>query len=147
MKKIILLCLMAFILSGCTGENGSVSSELPSDIILTEGNYNFTGSSESWEVQFEVDITKKGENENQVDESGTAKFIGEGEPPTILDYKLKTESGMNSSEGSGLMMNDENLSFAQGSCGNCVPIQEGEELELEIIWNGKSEKILLITEK
>ncbi|MFD1030560.1 hypothetical protein [Metaplanococcus flavidus] len=143
MKKIISLCMLAFILSGCTSENGNASSELSSEIIITEGNYNFTGSSESWEVQYEVDIIEKGENENQVEENGTAKFIGEGEPPKTVDYKLETESGANSSEGSGIMMNDETLSFAQGSCGNCVPIQEDEELELEIIWDGKSEIVIL----
>ena len=139
MKKIILLFVTALILSGCNTGDGTVSPEN----ITPEGNYSFTGSNENWEVLFEVDVVNKDQGENQVDENGTLTFIGEDEAPEMVDYKLKTDSGINSKEGTGVPIYEEVGSFAQGSCGNCVPMDADEELELEIIWDGNTEKIIL----
>ncbi|KAA0957583.1 membrane lipoprotein lipid attachment site-containing protein [Planococcus kocurii] len=136
MKKIILLFVTALILSGCNTGDGTVSS----DNITPEENYSFTGSNENWEVLFEVDVVNKDQGENQVDENGTLTFIGEDEAPKMVDYKLKTGSGVNSNEGTSVPIYDEVGSFAQGSCGNCVPMEADEELELEIIWDGIQKK-------
>ncbi|ANU27663.1 membrane lipoprotein lipid attachment site-containing protein [Planococcus versutus] len=141
MKKVILFFILALILSGCTSQDEDIFSE----DVTSEINYIFEGSNENWGISYKVDVINKKKGENQVDEYGTAKFIGEGQTPEMIDYKLATETDINSSEGVGIPIYDRIGDFAQGSCGNCVPMQGDEELELEIIWNGKSEKILLTT--
>lgn len=139
MKKIILLFVTALILSGCNTGDGTVSSKN----ITPEGNYIFTGSNDNWEVLFEVNVVNKEQGENQVDENGTLTFIGADEAPKMVDYKLKTDTGINSQEGTGVPIYAEVGSFAQSSCGNCVPMKADEELELEIISDGNTEKIIL----
>lgn len=144
MKMIIALLISIFILSGCTNEN-TTPENAPN-----EYSYNFTGSSENWEASYEVDIIDKKQGETQRDEEGMIRFIGEDEAPEMIDYKLETENGVDSSAGTGAPIYDNVGYFSQGSCTNCVapikedkPIKNDAEVELEIIWDGKSEKIVL----
>lgn len=145
-KNFIIFLVIAFIISGCINENENITTGNTS----SEYNYTFAGSSESWEASYEIDITDKKQGETQRDEEGTLQFIGDGEAPELIDYKIVLENGVDSSEGTGAPIYDNVGNFSQVSCGNCVPpinedepIEDDAELELEIMWNDKSEKMTL----
>ncbi|ALS74995.1 hypothetical protein AUC31_07035 [Planococcus rifietoensis] len=124
MKKISGLLVLLFILSGCVDGD----------------RYNFSGSSENWDVFYVVDVS---DGTNQV-EDGTVKFTGDGQAPETIEYKLEANSG--GSEGTGITLSDNVASIANGSCGGCAVIQEDEEIEVEITWNGQTENLLLTTD-
>ena len=125
MKKICGLLVLLFVLSGCVDGD----------------RYHFSGSSENWDVFYVVDVSN---GTNQV-KDGTVKFTGDGQAPETIEYKFETTSG--GSEGTGVTLSDNVASIANGSCEGCAVIQEDEEIEVEILWDGKTENLLLTTEK
>lgn len=125
MKKLISLFIMTLILSGCVDGD----------------RYNFSGSSENWDVFYVVDVSN---GTSQVEE-GTVKYTGEGEAPDTINYKLEANSG--GSEGTGLTIIDGTGNIANGSCEGCAVVQEDEEIEVEITWDGQTENLILTTDK
>lgn len=124
MKKLILSVILLLILSGCVNSD----------------RYEFSGSSENWDVFYVVEVSGgDGQQEN-----GTVKFTGDDEAPESIDYKLETTSG--DSEGTGVSMTNGVGSIANGSCGGCAVVQGDEEVEVEITWDGQTEKLVLMNE-
>lgn len=125
MQKFILPAILLLVISGCGNSD----------------RYDFSGSSENWDVFYVVEVS--GGDRQQ--ENGTVKFTGEDEAPEVFDYKLETTSG--DSEGTGVMLTNGVGNIANGSCGGCAVIQEDEEVEVEITWDGQKEKLVLTNEK
>lgn len=125
MKKIILLLAMIIFLSGCA--NG--------------GRYNFSGSSENWDIFYVVDVS----NGTSQEKSGTIKYVGEGSAPKTIDYKIEANAG--GSEGTGVTLTDGVVDAASSICEGCAVIQEDEEIEVEINWDGQTENLVLTTNK
>lgn len=126
MKRLTLLVILLLTLSSC----GNSSDR-----------FNFSGSSENWEVFYVVNVFGK-DNEEK---NGTIKFIGEEDPPETIDYKIETISG--GSEGTGVTLNDGVGNIGNAFCEGCAVIQRDEEIEVEIVWNGQTENLVLTTEK
>ena len=125
MKKITTLLITALILSGCVDGD----------------RYNFSGSSENWDVFYVVDVS---DGTSQVEE-GTVKYTGEGEAPEKIDYTLTVNSG--EAKGTGVDITDGTGNIANGSCEGCAVIQEDEEVEVEIMWDGQTENLILTNDK
>ncbi|ANU27664.1 lipoprotein [Planococcus versutus] len=121
MKKIILLIALIFILSGCA--NGD--------------RYNFTGSSENWNVSYEVDV-KNGDRERT---NGVITFIGEGTAPEFIDYRM--ESNLGGTKSTGVSVKDKVANLGNDACEGCSVIQENEEITMEIEWDGQTENLIL----
>ena len=124
MRNFILLGIVLVILSACGNSD----------------RYNFSGSSENWDVFYIVEVS--GGDRQQ--ENGTVKFTGDGEAPEFIDYKLETASG--GSEGTGIAVANGSGNIANGSCEGCAVVQGDKEVEVEITWDGQTEKLLLTTE-
>lgn len=125
MKKYVSLIILLFILSGCG--NGS-------------DRYNFSGSSENWDVFYVVNVS----NGDREEKKGTMKFTGEGEVPETIDYKIETNSG--GTEATGITLNDEVADLGNSFCDGCAVTQGDEEIEVEITWNGQTENLILTNE-
>lgn len=127
MKKIFIVLVMVFLLSGCTGGE----------------KLNFSGSSANWEVVYTAEVT--GDTDQQT--SGTIKYIGDGEAPEVIDYKIEYRNeNDNSSAGNSeneASLSGETVEFEGAVCGNCAIIQVDQEIEAEITWNGETETIIL----
>lgn len=121
MKRIILLMVTLIVLSGCVDGD----------------RYNFSGSSENWDVFYVVDI----QNRDEQDETGTIKYIGEEPAPEEFNYRIEYTSG--GSEGTGVKVIDGVANIGYGVCRGCAIIQEDEKIEVEITWNGQTETLIL----
>lgn len=126
MKKCISLIILLFILSGCGNDSD---------------RYNFSGSSENWDVFYVVNVS----NGNAQEKTGTIKFTGEGEGPEIIDYKIETNSG--GSEATGITLDDKVANLGNNMCEGCSVVQGNEEIEVEVTWNGQTEKLTLLNKK
>nr|TXF85925.1 hypothetical protein FTX54_07565 [Alkalicoccus halolimnae] len=133
MKKMIGLLAFAFILNGCGNGDGDVSSGNGED----GAEYHFLGSSENWEVVYEVDIS----NGNEEESTGTIEYIGEGNAPETLEYYR-----IGSTEGTGRALNDGVADTGRTGCEGCAVTREDEEIEVEVTWNGQTENLTLTTE-
>lgn len=125
MKKIISLLIMTLILSGCVDGD----------------RYNFSGSSENWNVIYTVDVSEGTSEQNR----GTIKYVGEGEGPETINYKLTANSG--GSEATGLILENGVANTGYGACQGCAVIQKDEKIEVEITWDGETENLILTTNK
>lgn len=127
MKKIFIVMVMAFLLSGCTGGE----------------KLNFSGSSANWEVVYTAEVT--GETDQQT--SGTIQYIGNSEAPEAIDYKIEYKNEINNSSAGNseteASLSGDSVKFEGTVCGNCAIIQEDEVIEAEITWNGETETIIL----
>ncbi|MDJ0333534.1 hypothetical protein [Planococcus sp. S3-L1] len=126
MKKSISLIILLFILSGCG--NGS-------------DRYNFSGSSDNWDVFYVVDVS----NPTEQQQTGTINFRGEESGPETMDYSIKYSGG--SSSGIDVPLVNGTANTGRGACQGCAVIQKDEEIEVEITWNGQTEKLILINKK
>ncbi|WP_017380546.1 hypothetical protein [Paenisporosarcina sp. TG-14] len=123
MKKSFFLLLFSLILlSGCAEDN----------------RFDFAGKNENWNVFYIVNVS----NGDTQDANGTIKYVGEGQAPEKINYTIKTLSG--SSEGTGILLEEGVANAGRSSCEGCAIIQKDEEIEVEITWNGQSEKLVLI---
>lgn len=127
MKRIIVLLVFLFILSGCV--NGD------------RYRYNFSGSSENWDVLYIVDVS---DGTNQV-KNGIVKYIGEGDSPDTIEYKLESNSG--TAEDTGIIIEHGNGNIANIECTGCKVIQKDEEIKVAISWNGQTENLILTIDK
>jgi len=126
MKKCISLIILLFILSGCGNDSD---------------RYNFSGSSDNWDVFYVVNVS----NGNAQEKTGTIKFTGDGEGPEIIDYKIETNSG--GSEATGITLDDKVANLGNSMCEGCAVVQENEEIEVEVTWDGQTEKLTLFNKK
>lgn len=126
MKKYMSLIILLFILSGCGNDSD---------------RYDFSGSSENWDVFYVVNVSN-GEAEEK---TGTIKFTGDGEAPEIIDYKIETTSG--GSEATGIILDDKVADLGNSMCEGCAVVQGNEEIEVEVTWNGQTENLTLTNEK
>lgn len=124
-RKIILLMVIIIILSGCA--NGD--------------RYNFSGSSENWDVRYVVDVSR----ETSQQESGTIKYVGEGSAPETINYEIKANAGV--AAGTEVTLDDGVANTGYGACEGCAVIQKDEEIEVEIKWDGQIENLILTTDK
>lgn len=123
-KKIIGLLTLVFVLSACTDGD----------------RYNFSGSSDNWDVFYVVEVF----DGTSKSDSGTIKYTGEESAPEAIDYKIETTAG--GSEGTA-PLNDGVVDIGSGGCEGCAVIQEDEEIEVEITWDGQTESLTITTDK
>jgi hypothetical protein len=127
LKQIFLLVTLVFLMSGCVdGER-----------------YSFSGSGDNWDALYEVVVS----NEVEQQASGKINYIGDNKAPETIDYKIdyNNKSQGNSVEESPLKYGA--VKFKSVTCGNCEMIQKDEEIEVEIMWEGQTEKLILTTDK
>lgn len=120
MKKIIILTVLAFVLSGCgIGDR-----------------YELSESSENWEVNYIIELSK---DNNQLG-TGTIEYIGEEPVPETFNYEIRTKNR-------GLEVTDEQLTnrkikFGMASCESCS-FDEDDEIDVEIVWYGQKDNFTL----
>lgn len=128
MKLILLLVSLVSLMSGCV--NGDFLS--------------FSGSGDNWDITYEAVVT----NEVNQQTAGKIKYIGDNKAPETIDYKIVYNKALgqgNSGEESLLKYGA--VKFKNVTCGNCEIIQKDDEIEVEIMWEGQTEKLILTTDK
>lgn len=126
MKKMIVLAVLILILSACGNKSA---------------RYNFSGSSDNWDVFYIVNVS----NGDREEKTGTIKFTGEEEAPETVDYKIETSSG--GSEGTGITLTDGVGKMGNGFCDGCAVIREDEAIKVKITWDGQTENLILVNGK
>lgn len=124
MKRISLLIILLLGLGGCS--NGGI--------------YEFSGTTDNWDVFYMVEVTK----DDKQKATGTLKYIGDGQMPETVDYKIGTTLTKMGQTGTALTDGKANIG---SGCEGCGTFQEDDELEMEIMWDGKTEKFILTTIK
>ncbi|WP_236610120.1 hypothetical protein [Planococcus halocryophilus] len=102
--------------------------------------YNFTGSSDNWDMNYVVNVTGVDSQEK----SGTVTYTGEGQAPETVDYKITTSSA--GSDGTGVGLENGAGNIGTVTCGGCAVIQKDENIQVEISWNGQTEELVLTNE-
>lgn len=122
MKKLALLGVLLLALSGCV-----------------EGDrYQFTGSGDNWDVNYVVDVSQQDSEEA----TGTIRYTGEGTAPETIIYTIAS----NSSEVSGnVMTTDGTVNIGRSACDGCSIVQRGDDIQVEIKWDGQVETFELST--
>lgn len=92
----------------------------------------FTGSGENWSIEYVVTYPK----EDWEKEVFTLTFTGDGKPPETIDYEIESSSGTNTS-----LNEDHTLIGTSQSKG--LMIQEDQEIDAVIYWNGNTESFTL----
>ena len=106
-------------------------------------SYSFSGSGDNWDVIFKVEVS----NEVEQRASGKIKYIGDNKAPETIDYKIEYNNKSQGNSGVESSLENGVVKFKSGICGNCEMIQKDEEIEVEIMWEGQSEKLILTTGK
>lgn len=127
MRQIVLLCTLVFLLSGC----------------MDEDKNTFSGSEDNWDVSYEAVVT----NEVEQRTAGNIKYIGENNAPETLSYEIKYNNKGQGSMGEEIPLKFGVVKFEDGICGNCDIIQNDDKIEVEIMWEGKTEKIMVTAYK
>lgn len=121
MKRMLLVVLTALLLSGCMG--------LEERILRAE--------SSNWKAEYVLNI----QNQRDMQMSGYIAWIGEGEPPEIIYYKL--QHGLTStSEGDGYVY-ENRVNLGNSSCQNCAIPDKNQNAVLTIMWDGQEEELVL----
>ena len=106
-------------------------------------SFSFSGSGENWDVVYEVVVT----NETEQQTAGTIKYIGDGKALETIDYIIEHNSlGQGSSDEESPLKSGV-VKFNNITCGNCEIIQKDDEIEVEIMWEEQTEKIILTIDK
>lgn len=125
MRRFSLLTFLLLILSGCgIGER-----------------HEFAGSSENWQVLYVVEVS----NGDRQETTGTIEYIGDKPIPEAFDYEMVNV--LTTLGGTGRPLIDGKAIIGNDRCENCRIIQEDDELEVEIMWNGQSDKFVLMTKE
>ncbi|MFJ6266504.1 hypothetical protein ACIQGW_16145 [Lysinibacillus xylanilyticus] len=111
-----------------------------------EKEYNFYGTNNNWIVKYETEIS---EGKEWADFS--FEYIGEEDAPAIFGYNLKSKWFELTSKEERFNHQDKNINSGNSECTGppinnescAVIIEEDEQMEAKIEWNGKSEVILL----
>lgn len=120
MKKMILLFLLAFILSGCgIGER-----------------YELSGTSDNWEVFYVVEVSKQ----NKLMGSGNLEYTGDEPIPETFNYEIKFDTS--TSKITGEQLTSRKMKIGNTKCDLCY-FDEDDEIELQIEWDGKTENMIL----
>lgn len=127
MRQILLLVTLIFLMSGCSDGD----------------SYSFLGSGDNWEVLYEVVVT----NETEQQTAGTIKYIGDDKAPETIDYIIEYNSLGQGSSDKESPLKFGAVKFKNVTCGNCEIIQKDDEVEVEIMWEEQTEKIILTTDK
>ncbi|MDG5471475.1 hypothetical protein P6709_06925 [Jeotgalibacillus sp. ET6] len=125
MRKVLSLLILMLLLSACA--NGD--------------RYNFSGSSDHWDVFFTADVS----DESSQSITGTIKYTGEEPVPKTIDYTFKRDGG--NLEGRDLMVEEDAVNIGKLSCEDCAVTQEDDQMEVEITWNGQSENLRLSNDR
>lgn len=123
MKKLGSLLAVLLIISGCSEAD----------------RYNFKGSSDNWDVFYTVDATSQDSKEA----TGKIVYTGEAPPPKTIIYAIESTAGGTSAN---VSVDDGEVVVGRSACEGCAVIQQGEELDVEIKWDGHVEEIELTTE-
>ncbi|AIY05405.1 hypothetical protein Plano_1440 [Planococcus sp. PAMC 21323] len=124
MKKVALLTILLLYLGGCS--NGGI--------------YEFSGTSENWDVFYVVDVT----NDDEQKVTGFLEYIGDEPIPETVDYEVRTL--LTRMGNTGTTLTDGKAEIGNG-CGGCTTFQEDDELEAEIMWDNQQEELILTTKK
>ncbi|WP_230321469.1 hypothetical protein [Planococcus salinarum] len=124
MKRISIFIILLLVLGGCSNS----------------GIYEFSGTTDNWDVFYMVDVT----NDDEQKATGTLKYIGDGPMPETVDYKIGTTLTKMGQTGTPLTDGKGNIG---SGCEGCGTFQEDDELEMEIMWDGQTEKLILTTIK
>jgi hypothetical protein len=126
-KLPILLVLVIFLLSACQTKT-----------------FTFNGTSDNWTAKIRVMQTGDMEEQNFV-----LKYEGDDlENVGSSEVKFKIEDNTGSSSGTGTLTTGGVLeSKGNSNCSGCAFVTEDTEITFTVEWGGKSENILLKTEK
>ena len=127
MRQILLLIILVFLMSGCADGN----------------SYSFLGSGDNWDILYEGVVT----NEVEQQTAGKIKYIGDNKAPETIDYTIKYNNLGQGSIGEERPLKFGAFKFKDVTCGNCEIIQKDDEIEVEIMWEGQTEKLILTTDK
>ncbi|MFP3323504.1 hypothetical protein R0K05_10360 [Planococcus sp. SIMBA_160] len=123
MRKLILLLAALLFLGGCT-----------------EGDrYNFKGSGDNWDVFYTVDVS----SEDSKEATGKIVYTGEEPPPETIIYAIESTAGGTSAN---VSVDEGEVVVGRSACEGCAVIEQGEELGVEIKWDGQVEEIELTAE-
>ncbi|WP_277674498.1 hypothetical protein [Piscibacillus halophilus] len=109
---------------------------LPSCIADTD-QLTFQNETDHWQVEYHVDI--KGEDSEST--RLFLKYVGEGEAPENINYRIDSVTGSNG--GNNTLLKNGLLDISLGSCSGCSITREDEEIEITIEWNNDSETFML----
>lgn len=124
MRRLTLVIIMLIVLSGCVdGER-----------------HEFSGSNKNWKISYVVEVS----NGDSQETNGTIEYLGEEPIPETYDYELGTI--LTTFEGTGGLLTDGKSEFGNHKCAGCETFQEDDELEVEIMWDGQSERFVITTE-
>ncbi|ANU17940.1 hypothetical protein BBI11_13245 [Planococcus maritimus] len=123
MKKTGLFLGILIMLSGCSEAD----------------RYNFDGSSDNWDVFYTVDVT----SEDSKEATGKIVYTGKDPAPETIIYSIGSTAGASSGN---VSVDDDEVLVDRSACEGCTDIQQDEELEVEIKWDGHVEEFALTTE-
>ena len=127
LKQILLLVTLVLLMSGCVDGD----------------RYSFSGSGDNWDILYEVKVS----NEVEQKAAGKIKYIGDNKAPETIDYKIEYNNKSQGNSGEKSPLKYGVVKFKSTICGNCEIIQKDEEIEVEIMWEGQTEKLILTTGK
>ncbi|MGM0897014.1 MAG: hypothetical protein ACQEV0_03890 [Bacillota bacterium] len=123
MKKLLSFLVVLTILSGCA-----------------EGDrYDFRGSGDNWNVFYTVDATSQDSKEA----TGKIVYTGEEPPPETIIYSIESTAGASSGN---VSVDEGEVLVGKSACEGCAVIQQDEELNVEIKWDGQVEEFELTNE-
>ncbi|QQZ09928.1 hypothetical protein [Heyndrickxia vini] len=98
---------------------------------------NFVGKSSNWDINYGVTVLDEDSESTNI----TIKYIGKDPIPKKITYSIETVSGKSS--GNEPLTESGVLKGSGGGCDGCSVVQENEEINAIITWNGKSETFKL----
>ena len=103
----------------------------------------FSGSGDNWNVVYDIVVT----NEVEQQTAGKIEYIGDNKAPLTIDYTIIYNNLGQGSVGGKIPLKSGVVKFIDVTCGNCEIIHKDDEIEVEIMWEGKVEKLILTIDK
>ncbi|MBU9673319.1 hypothetical protein KQ939_00365 [Planococcus sp. CP5-4] len=101
--------------------------------------YDFKGSSDNWDVFYTVDTTSQDSKEA----TGKIVYTGKEPAPETIIYSIESTAGASSGN---VSVDEGEVLVGKSTCEGCAVIQQDEELDVEIKWDGQVEEFELTTE-